>query len=143
MAYRGIKSRRPSQRKHKVERRKADEGHVNAIWVLKFAATLFLAISLLFRRFLLGLGQPSQEWLGSLANLFGSSQVHILLARLGTPLCDNLLADEVVVVVELQDLDNLGVKLGVFLAILTDESLRASEESLLMTLRADDLHYCG
>ena len=97
------------------------------------------ARGLLLIGLLLGLLEPFDERLGGLADLLGDGQVDVLLGSLGTPLGGDLLGDEVVVVVELQDLDDLLVDVGVLLAKGANKTLGATEEGLLVTLRRDDL----
>lgn len=87
----------------------------------------------------LGLGEPGQEGLSSLANLARGGAVSVLLAGLGAPVGDHLLADEVVVVVELQDLDNKGEDVGVLGAELSEETLGTAEKCLLVALGSNNL----
>ncbi|KAI6751204.1 hypothetical protein HG530_014118 [Fusarium avenaceum] len=83
----------------------------------------------------IGLSKPSEERLSSLADLLGSRDVGVLLAGLRSPLGYDVLADEIVVVVELEDLDNRLEHLGILGCQSADETLGSSEKSLLMTLR--------
>lgn len=97
-------------------------------------------ISLLVRVFFLGgLLEPSEEGLGGLPNLLRGGNVDVLLAGLAAPLESDLFAEEVVVVVELQDLDDLVEDVRVILDEVADETLSAAEEGLFMTLRGDEL----
>lgn len=96
---------------------------------------------LLLGRLLLGLSllEPGEERLSGLADLLGDGDLGVLLAGLGTPLLDNLLTDEVEVVVELQDLDDLGVDVRVVLGEVTEETLGTTKESPFVLLAVDDL----
>ncbi|KAJ6444658.1 polysaccharide deacetylase [Purpureocillium lavendulum] len=89
-------------------------------------------VLLLGRLLLVGLLEPLEEGLGSLANLPRRGEVHVLLAGLGAPLGHHLLADEVVVVVELENLDNLLVHVGVVSGEAAEEALRAAKKGLLV-----------
>lgn len=95
---------------------------------------------LLLGRFLLvGLGKPFEERSSSLSDLLGDGHIGVLLAGLGAPLEDDLLVDQIVVVVQLQDLDDLRVRIRVVLGKSTEQALSASEEGPLMAFRSDDL----
>lgn len=88
-----------------------------------------------------GLGQPSQERLGSLANLLGGGEIDVLLASLGTPLRDDLLAEQVVRIVQLKDLNDLVIGLRVLLGKVADEAFGTAQKSPLVTLGCDELLY--
>lgn len=95
---------------------------------------------LLLRRLLLiSLLEPLEEGGRSLADLLGGGQVRVLLASPGSPLGDDFLADEVVVVVQLEGLDDLRVHVGVLLGQLADETLGSTKKGLLVALSSDDL----
>lgn len=100
-----------------------------------------LLIVLLLGLFLVGFGEPVEEGLGSLANLSRGVLVNVLLAGVSTPLGDHFLADEVVVVVQLQDLDNLRQELGVRVGQRSNKTLSASQKSLLVAFRVDNLSW--
>lgn len=87
----------------------------------------------------LGLGEPGKEGLGGLANLLGGGNIGVLLAGLGSPLGNDVLADEVVVVVQMENLNNSLVHLGVLVARSSNETLSATEKSLLVTIGGDNL----
>lgn len=88
---------------------------------------------------LLGFGEPGKERLGSLANLLRDGDVDISLGRAGSPLGHNLLGDEIVIVVELKDLGNLVVHLGLLAGELANQTLGTAEKGLLMLLRRNKL----
>lgn len=94
---------------------------------------LFLVGRLFFR---IGLLKPLEEGLSSLANLLGGSNIGVPFAGLGSPLLDHLLADEIVVVVQLQDLHDLQKDVWVFLEERSNEALSSAKQSLLALLLA-------
>ena len=97
---------------------------------------LLLVRGLLLR---LSLSEPSKERLSGLADLLGGGKVGILLASLGSPLGYDVLADEIVVVVQLEDLDNRLVHFRMLVAQSPNKAFRTAKQSLLVALRADDL----
>lgn len=58
---------------------------------------------------------------------------------MSTPLGNHLLADEVMVVVQLQNLDNLGQEVCVLVGQGSNKTLSSSQKSLFVTLRVDNL----
>ncbi len=72
-------------------------------------------------------------------HLLGNRGVGKLLAGLGTPLDGNLLADQVVMVVELQDLDSLRVRIGILFGKVSEETLGTAKEVSLMTISSHNL----
>lgn len=84
----------------------------------------------------LGVVKPLNELLGALANLAARGEVDVLLASLGTPSLEGLFRHEVVLVDLQQNAGDLGDELRV---VVSDEALDATEESLLVTLRSDEL----
>jgi len=96
---------------------------------------------LVVRFLLLGLSllEPLQERSGSLADLLGHRNVSVALGSLGAPFGDNLLADEVKVIVELQDLGDLSVDPRVLLSKVAQETLGSTEKSLLVAIARDAL----
>jgi hypothetical protein len=98
------------------------------------------ALLIVLRGLLISLGKPGQEGLRSLADLAGGVAVRVLLAGLGAPRCHDLLADEVVVVVQLENLDHLREDLRVVVTQIAQQTLGATEEGLLVLLAIDDLY---
>ena len=94
----------------------------------------------LIRVLLLSLGEPGEERVGRLVDLARDLGVDVLLGSLlAAPLGEGLLRDQVVLVVQLEDLDDLVVDVRMLFGDLGDESLRATQDRLLVALRGDDL----
>ena len=97
--------------------------------------------SLLFRRFFLvalGVLEPFEERLSSLADLAADGEIDVALARLAAPGCEHGLGNEVFLVVGQKDLGNLRDKLGV---LVTHEALGAAQEGFFVFLGSDHLPY--
>lgn len=99
---------------------------------------------LVVRLVFLSLLKPLEERLGTAADLLRSRKIDVLLASLASPLGDDLLAHQVLVVQLVKDLDDLVAshKLGMILALSGQETLNPSEQSLLVTLRCNKLKLC-
>lgn len=90
-------------------------------------------------RLFIGLLEPGKEGRGSLADLLGDGNVRVFPARLGTPLLDDLLADKVMVVVELEDLDNLRVNIRVLLGQVSKQTFGSTKQGSFVALGGNDL----
>ena len=90
----------------------------------------------------LSLGEPCEKCLGGLADLLAGREINVLLAGLRAPFGNDVLGEDVLIVQDQEDLGSLVVECSVLLTPKANESLDASQESLLMLLRCDHLCKC-
>jgi hypothetical protein len=87
----------------------------------------------------LGLGKPGKEGFGGFAHLLAGWEVNILLTGFRAPFGENLLAQNILVIENHEDLGCLVVDVWVFLASEPNESFHSSKKSLFMSFGRDHL----
>lgn len=91
------------------------------------------------RLFFVRLGEPGEEGFGSLAHLLGGADVDVLLAGPAAPFGDDFLADQVLFIVEMENLDDLLENVGMCLAESAKEPLGTTQKGSLVALGRHDL----
>ena len=87
----------------------------------------------------LGFSKPSKEGFGGFAHLLAGWEVDVLLTGFCAPFGENLLAQNILVIENHEDLGCLVVDIWGFLASEPNESFHSSKKSFFMSLSRDHL----